>query len=372
VIKLAQRTNVTSIELDTAHFTGNHVPAISLQVADVTCLETQTKLVLGFPDALERLLLGCGVQGTGMRPDQVQQAQASCDLVTWQTLLPRTSLRPGYEPTRMHWFTLEQPITATHVRVNFFPDGGVARLKLWGMPARKQPFRPPTPLYAPIRTGRTCAVVSHSSDRLMPSQEPYPFPELSSMDQGGMGLICSNKHYGEPYNLIQSNFGRDMGDGWETARHPNRPSILVTDPATGLVDSPLMDWCVLKLGQVATRGIVRIILDTKHFRGNYPESVLVEGCFVESDDPIMMMTMTTTDTTTVATTDEAEHAEAGAVEWFPLVARCRMAPDSEHVFESSKEQILNHHRKVSHIKVSIFPDGGLSRVRVYGAVGELQ
>jgi len=341
LIKLAAQASIFALEIDTAYFTGNHVPSISLEIADLSC-EQEASMAVQVPGIVQRLLHGC-VQGTGASPEQVAQAEKACRSVSWKPLLPRTPLKPGYEETRYHFFQLETPVEGTHVRVNYFPDGGVARLRLWGN-VTGMPKPIPGPAYSPIVTGRTCTVVSHSQYN-MPSQQPYDYPDLVCQDNGGMGLACSNKHYGEPINLTQASLGRDMGDGWETARHPDRPSILIRDPRTNLVDSPLMDWCILKLGSVAATGVARVILDTKHFRGNYPESVQVEGCFVESDD---------------ALSDEP------TVEWFPLVARGRMAPDSEHVYERSRGQIENGSRKVSHVKISIYPDGGLSRVRIYG------
>lgn len=346
VIKLKSRARLYGIEIDTAHFTGNQVPNISLEIADLDCSQ-ETSMVLQFPGALQRLLHGC-VQGTGTSPSEVQQADAASRQLPWRELLPKTPLRPGYEATRMHYFTLSTPLEGTHVRVNYFPDGGVARLRLWG-DAIDSPSPKAGPAYSPIKTGRTCTVVSHSSDEPLPSAQPFEYPELSLLENGGLGLACSNKHYGEPWHLIQPTLGRDMGDGWETARHPERPSILVRHPETGLTDSPLSDWCILKLGQVANDGVARIILDTKHFRGNYPESVLVEGCLADDDE--------------IADED---------VEWFTLVPRGRMAPDSEHVYERTKNQVINGARPVSHVRVSIFPDGGVSRVRVYGAPGEKQ
>lgn len=136
----------------------------------------------------------------------------------------------------------------------------------------------------------------------------------------------------------------------ETARHPDRPAILKRDPKTNLVDSELMDWAILKLGQAAPEGLTRIILDTKHFRGNYPESVFVEGCFAEE--------ATTADDVVCQLQDETA--------WFPLVNRSRMAPDAEHIFERDLDQLENATRAVTHVRVSIYPDGGLSRVRIYG------
>jgi allantoicase len=352
VIKLPSRAVMMGIEIDTAHFTGNQVPLISLQVADLTCTE-ETIMVMNFPGALERLLHG-GVQGTGATPEEVVQGEETCQKVVWKELLPKTPLRPGYEQTRMHYFTLETPMEGTHLRINYYPDGGVARLRLWGNILGKLGPNP-GPKYAPIKTGPTCTVVSHSehATAVPPSRQSYDYPELSLQENGGVGLVCSNKHYGNPNLLIQSTLGLNQGDGWETARHPDRPSVLVRDPLTNLVDSPLTDWAVIKLGKVASNGVARVILDTKHFCGNYPESVQVEACYTDLDDAMF-------------TTD----LDATGIEWFPLVPRGRMAPDSEHVFESSADQLVNTDRKVSHIKVSIYPDGGLSRVRVYGKPGD--
>jgi allantoicase len=352
VIKLPSRAVMMGIEIDTAHFTGNQVPLISLQVADLTCTE-ETIMVMNFPGALERLLHG-GVQGTGATPEEVVQGEETCQKVAWKELLPKTPLRPGYEQTRMHYFTLETPMEGTHLRINYYPDGGVARLRLWGSILGKLGPKA-RPAYAPIKTGPTCTVVSHSehATALPPSRQSYDYPELSLQENGGVGLVCSNKHYGHPNLLIQSNLGLNQGDGWETARHPDRPSVLVRDPLTNLVDSPLTDWAVIKLGKAASNGVCRVILDTKHFKGNYPESVQVEACYTNLDDAMF-------------TTD----LDATGIEWFPLVPRGRMAPDSEHVFDSSADQLVNADRKVSHIKVSIYPDGGLSRVRVYGKPGD--
>jgi allantoicase len=319
---------------------------ISIQVCDAHEKEV-TDMVTQLPGAIERLIHRGGPRGHGHTPIEVAKAAKACELIEWQELLPKTPLRPGYEDTRMHYFDIPE-VTGTHVRVNYYPDGGVARLRLWAMDA-PQLAPKPTPLYLPITTGKICTVVPHSStcEEKMPSQIPYDYPELSSIDMGGRGVACSNHHYGEPQNLLQPNLGKDMGDGWETARHPERPVILHKHPDTGLVDSDLMDWSIIQLGAVAAFGVARVVLDTKHFRGNYPESVQVEGSFVERaglpDNQLSMQ-----------------------ANWFPLVKRTRMAPDAEHVFDRDLNQIENGHRAVSHVRVSVYPDGGLSRVRIYG------
>lgn len=347
VIRLAHRLHqVIGVEIDTAYFTGNNAPAISLEIADITSCQVENAMISKFPGIVNRLLHGC-VQGTGHSPKEVQMAEEACQQdVTWKPLLSKTPLQPGYEHSRMHYFTFNDvDISGTHLRVNYFPDGGVARIRLWGY-ANEIPRPQVGAAYSPIQTGALCRVVPHGSDSVMPSKESSSLAEISCLDNGGVGLICSNKHYGEPYNLIQPGYGRDMGDGWETARHPSRPHVLYKNDETGLVDSPLSDWCILKLGRVANGGISRIILDTKYFRGNYPESVQVEGCYCSNDNELFV-------------------EDNSAIEWFPLINRVRMAPDSEHVFDSIHGQFLNCDEEVSHVRVTIFPDGGLSRVRIY-------
>lgn len=361
IIQLPERADIRALEIDTAHFTGNHVPQISMEIADIDSAAL-SKMVTSLPNAFERLLHG-GVQGSGQTPDEVHEALAAVETVDWQGLLPATNLRPGYEPSRMYYSELPTPKVGNILRLNYFPDGGVARLRVWGRPCGA--VKPtPKPLYMPIQTGPVCTVVAHSTvtasadsttamtSPSLPSQQPYEYVELSSQELGGTGVECSNKHYGEPWRLTQKGLGRDMGDGWETARHPSRPGTLIKHARTGLIDSPLMDYAILKLGQVAHNGAARIIIDTRHFRGNYPESILLEGCSYRDDDG-----------------DDNEDFSSSSLsdaEWFPLISRTRMSPDAEHVFERSKNQLQNSSRSFTHVRVSIFPDGGISRVRVYG------
>jgi allantoicase len=352
LIRLSDRVrSIVGIEIDTAHFTGNNAPAISIEIADISSCDDEIKMISKLPNALSRLLYGC-VQGSSNSPSEVAVAESAVRThASWKVVLPKTPLNPGYEQSRLHYFTfLDSDVAGTHLRVNYFPDGGVARLRLWGCTKHNSPRPRAGPAYSPISTGARCTIVSHGIEELMPSKQPSEYTELSCLDNGGLGLVCSNKHYGEPVNLLQSTLGVDMGDGWETARHPNRPQILVQNPNTGLVDSNLSDWCILKLGAIASSGVVRIILDTKHFRGNYPESVKIEGCFCPDEDDELFW---------------VEDSESN-IKWVPLIDRIRMAPDSEHVFERAKDQILNSQNPISHVRVTTYPDGGISRVRVYG------
>jgi allantoicase len=372
LVELSDRVQAVSVEFDTAYFTGNHAPSVSVEMADLSATQA-SRMASNLPGIVDRLLHGC-LRGTGMTPDQVREAEIACrGAGEWTEILPRTPLRPGVEATRMHLFAfLKDGTVGTHLRLNYYPDGGVARMRLWGHPISGLPRPVPPPAYAPQVTGRVCTVVPHDhndeegaveGEATMPSRQPYRHPELSLASRGGKEVLCSNRHYGRPSNLIQASLGRDMGDGWETARHPDRPAVLVKDPRTGLVDSPLLDWCVLKLGSPAVEGVSRIILDTRHFSGNYPESVQVHGCYLPSFSGLEGIG-------SAQDFEEEDPAEEAQLRqdsnWFPLVARCRMSPDSEHVFDADLHQILSSERPITHVRVSIYPDGGLSRVRVYG------
>ena len=58
-----------------------------------------------------------------------------------------------------------------------------------------------------------------------------------------------------------------------TARNPNRPPIFVKGEDGHLI-MPGYEWAVFKLGTTGTAQ--KIIIDTNHFKGNYPESALIE------------------------------------------------------------------------------------------------
>jgi allantoicase len=123
---------------------------------------------------------------------------------------------------------------------------------------------------------------------------------------------------------------------------------------TGLQDTPLLDWAVLKLGcgGASNTGISRIIVDTRHFKGNFPESCKIDGC-------------------SSSLSDEAISNDS-SVEWFPILNRVALVADAEHEFLREAGLIENGTRRVTHVRISIYPDGGLSRVRVYGEPFEVE
>ena len=112
-----------------------------------------------------------------------------------------TELQPGYDATRLHFFPVKDTNkTYTHVRLNIYPDGGIGRLRTYGI------MQPP-PIERLLGLGGSLV-------------------DLVAMENGGVCQGLSDAHYGHPRNLIKKERGKDMGDGWETARRKDRPPVL--------------------------------------------------------------------------------------------------------------------------------------------------
>ncbi|CAN0342165.1 unnamed protein product, partial [Laminaria digitata] len=170
--------------------------------------------------------------------------------------------------------------------------------------------------------------------------------DLLAVENGGVEVACSNKHYGEPKNMMKPGRGINMGDGWETARKPDRPSVLELG-ADGLVKAPGCDWAVLRLGVVGE--ILRLVVDTNHFKGNFPESVAVDACLAPDSDASHLMDV----------------IGGERIMWKPLLRRHKVGPSREHVFELEKGEI-ERLGPVSHVKLYMMPDGGVMRLRAFG------
>jgi allantoicase len=126
-------------------------------------------------------------------------------------------------------------------------------------------------------------------------------------------------------NLIMPNRGANMGDGWETKRNrtPNN-----------------RDWVILKLAHKGT--VDEIIVDTCHFKGNYPDSCSIEACVSYTDDV------------------------ASNSHWEMLLPQQKLKADFIHEFVSE----INPLDAITHIRLNIFPDGGISRLRILGKISK--
>jgi allantoicase len=139
--------------------------------------------------------------------------------------------------------------------------------------------------------------------------------DLAALEHGGSIAGCSNMFYGAPGNLLLPGLARVMGDGWETARRRDCGN----------------DWVTVRL---AAAGRVHVAeLDTSHFKGNAPGEAALRG---------------------------VDGLDSG--EWFDLLPRTRLQPDTRHRF------LVDGARPATHVRLDIYPDGGLARLRLYGEI----
>lgn len=185
----------------------------------------------------------------------------------------------------------------THVKLCMFPDGGIARFRLFGQAVPVWPV---------------------GLDEEV---------ELSAAVMGGVVTRCSDQHFGRAGNLLLPGRGVDMGDGWETKRSRGRRE-------------GVGDWVIVRLG--ARGRVCRVVVDTLHFRGNFPQGVRVEGVDVAEGE--------------VGEDDER---------WVEVVGVKRCERDRELVF--GREEMGRMAGMVcTHLKMVILPDGGVKRFRVFG------
>jgi allantoicase len=153
-----------------------------------------------------------------------------------------------------------------------------------------------------------------------PALLPGPVWDLAALEYGGQVVDCSDMFYGAPGNLIAPGLARTMGEGWETARRRDDGN----------------DWVLLRL---AAPGRIRLAeLDTSHFKGNAPAAAAMRGAAARAsdlDDP------------------------AG---WFDILPRTRLQPDTRHRFP------VEAPHTATHVRLDVFPDGGMARLRLYGDV----
>lgn len=202
-VRLARVGVIVGVDLDTSHFTGNFPPAAALE--------------------------GC-LLPAGSDPD---------DHTQWHSLLPSTNLRGNSH----HYLALPAggPLVS-HVRVHLYPDGGLARLRLYGRP------------------------------EFSAQPDAEGLVDLVAAEHGGTVVAANNEHFGLARNLLMPGRGVNMGDGWETRRRRE----------------PGNDWCILALARPGTLAAIEV--DTCHFKGNFPDRCMLRGAFVDGGTPESLVT----------------------------------------------------------------------------------
>jgi allantoicase len=166
-------------------------------------------------------------------------------------------------------------------------------------------------------------------------------PDLACDAVGGAALLCNDEFFAEKENLLREHAAvwkdhayTDRGkwmDGWESRRRRSSSGDLA-EPGDH-------DWCIVRLGMP---GVIRgVVVDTAFFRGNFPESCTLHAA--EIDDVLDLRGLDT------------------AI-WTELLPRATLQGDTKNAFE------IDHQKRVTHVKLSIYPDGGVARLRIHGDV----
>ena len=258
VVRLATAGEIFSVDIDTTHFTGNFPPAASLD--------------------------GCYCDGD---PDAAAE---------WVPLVPPVPIGPNSH----HLFEVPSAAVVTHVRLNLLPDGGVARLRVYGRP----------------RPDWQALAASGAVD-------------LGCARNGAVAVAWNNSHYGHPSNLLRPDRARHAGEGWETRRRRE----------------PGHDWCIVELARPGC--IQRVVVDTSHFKGNYPDRCSLQGALLPAHFGELQ-----------------ESVIAQSMFWPVLLPEQPLQEDREHAFEVPAPACT---QPVSHVHLNIIPDGGVSRLRLFGS-----
>ncbi|NOT50350.1 MAG: allantoicase [Chitinophagaceae bacterium] len=258
IIELATSGKIHGVDIDTNHFLGNHPPHASIEAANIPLTEN-----------------------------------INWGAVQWTEILEKSPLQPGSQ----NLYEIQDRNIYTHLKLHIYPDGGVARLKVYG------------------EVHKDWSTVDASE-----------LINLAAATNGAKSVLCNDMFFSHMENLIMPGRGVNMGDGWETKRNrtPNNK-----------------DWVIVRLAHRGT--IEKILVDTCHFKGNYPDSCLIEGCDIDLKK-------------------ESKLADDDKVEWKTILPQSKLSADHEHFFEDE----IKDKGPFTHVRLSIFPDGGISRMRLWG------
>ena len=259
VVALGMRGAVHGVNVDTSHFTGNYPSHCSIEAVDMA-----------------------------RGPSRAQYATPGAP---WTTLLEKSELRGNGD----NWFAIADRRPWTHLRLSIYPDGGVARLRVYGE-------------------------VAVDWERVAPRGRVV---DLALVTNGGLFVDASDTHYGTRGALIMPGRAPNMGDGWETKRRRG----------------PGYDWAIVRLG--ATGTVSKVEIDTNHYKGNYPDRASLEGCLAPG----------------------ATREQLQAASWSLMLPETKLSANKRHFYSGKQLRAVG---AVSHVRLNIFPDGGVSRLRIHG------
>ena len=229
IVRLAMPGRIVGFDVDTRFFTGNYPPACSIEAAYVED---------GDPG----------------------------EATVWRELLPKS----GLGPSAQHFFANDDRDTVyTHVRLHIYPDGGVARLRVYGQ--------------------------AYFDWNKVAADEEI---DLAYIFHGAKSLAWSDAHYGHPDKMLSPGRGENMGSGWETKRRRG----------------PGHDWAIIRLGHAGT--IDRVLIDTHFYKGNFPDTCSLQGAYLPD-----------------AGDSFSEARISDSESWKTILPRTKMQMDAEQMFD---------------------------------------
>jgi len=253
IIKLGKSGSINKVDVDTSHFNGNQPSMISLE--------------------------GCYSKSKNIKD------------LKWKTLIDKKKTKANSH----HMFKSSSKSIFTHIKLNIFPDGGVARLRLYGSISKEN---------------------NKFGNKTI---------NLASLLNGASVIACNNEHFGKAENILAPGKAKNMGDGWETRRRRNKG----------------FDWLILN--SINGKKIDKIEISTHHFKGNFPSHCSLQAAFVPNKK-------------------SSSSIIKSSVKWKFLLNKVNLSANKTHVFKN----ILMQNDKINLIKINIFPDGGISRFKIFG------
>ena len=252
IIKLGKPGTIKKVDVDTSHFNGNQPAMVS-------------------------------IEGANSKSNKINQLK-------WQPLLSKKKTKANSH----HYFTVNSNKVFTHIKFNIFPDGGVARLRLYGSIAKSNKLK----------------------DKKI---------NLASLLDGSSVIACNNEHFGKAENILAPGKAKNMGDGWETRRRRGKG----------------FDWLILN--SLDGKEIDKIEISTHHFKGNFPSHCSLQAAYLPNSK-------------------NSKQIVKSSNTWKYLLKDAKLSANKVHVFKNN----LMKKDKINFIKINIFPDGGISRFRIYG------
>ena len=253
IIKLGKPGSISKVNVDTSHFNGNQPSMISIEA--------------------------CNSKSNNIKKFK------------WKSLLGKKKTKANSP----HIFKTSSKSVFTHIKLNIFPDGGVARLRLYGnISKEKNDFKNKT-------------------------------INLASLLDGASVIACNNEHFGKAENILAPGKAKNMGDGWETRRRRDKG----------------FDWLILN--SIDGEKIDKIEISTHHFKGNFPSHCSLQAAYI-------------------TTKKSSSSIVSGSNKWKTLMNKTMLKANKTHTFRN----VLMKNDKINFIKINIFPDGGISRFRIFG------